>query len=137
MAMHIALIVVYYPPNTTSTSKLMKDLADELVRNGHNVTVITVADELTDPLTVEREGALTVFRIRTGKIRGAPKFTRAMNEMRLSSTIWKAAGSHLRSMHVDLVVYYSPSIFFSSLVMRLKKMWAANAYMVLRDIFPE
>jgi glycosyltransferase involved in cell wall biosynthesis len=135
--MHIALIVVYYPPNTTSTAKLMKDLADELVRMGHHVTVITVADDLKVPLTIEKDGALTVLRIRTGKIRGAPKFTRAMNEMRLSSTIWKAAGSHLRSIHADLVVYYSPSIFFSSLVMRLKRLWAANAYMVLRDIFPE
>src|SRR2546423_7397589 len=131
MAMHMALIVVYYPAITTSTSKLMKDLADELVRIGHNVTVITVADDLKAPLTVEREGALTILRIRTGKIRGAPKFTRAMNEMRLSSTIWKAAGLHLRSMHADLVVYYSPSIFFSSLVMRLKRLWDANAYMIL------
>ena len=36
-----------------------------------------------------------------------------------------------------MVVFYSPTIFFGRLVQKLKKLWGATTYLVLRDIFPE
>ena len=135
--MHIVLIVVYFPPNTSSTAKLWGDLAEELRRVGCRVTVITTAEALDRPYTIESQGALSVLRVRTGRIYGERMIVRASREVLLSRTMWKAAGTHLRELKVDALVYCSPSIFFGPLVMRLKKMWNVSAYMVQRDFFPD
>ena len=36
-----------------------------------------------------------------------------------------------------MIIYVSPTIFFGPLVYRLKKLWNANSYLVLRDFFPQ
>ena len=51
--------------------------------------------------------------------------------------LWHASQDFLRAQRIDLVVYYSPSIFFASLVRKVKRLWGCPAYLVLRDIFPK
>jgi O26-antigen biosynthesis N-acetyl-L-fucosamine transferase len=51
--------------------------------------------------------------------------------------IWRRARSFFISNAFDLIVFYSPTIFFGALVRRLKVLWRCPAYLVLRDIFPE
>ncbi|MGN6515429.1 MAG: glycosyltransferase family 4 protein [Rhizomicrobium sp.] len=135
--MRIALLVDCYPPSKKSAAKLVQDLALEFVSLGHDVLVVTVDDSLAERVSVEVDGRLTVCRIRTGRIKGANHVQRAINEIRLSSTVWKAAGRFLAGQRCDLIVYYSPTIFFGALVGRLKHLWNANSYLVLRDIFPD
>jgi glycosyltransferase involved in cell wall biosynthesis len=135
--MRIALLVDCYPPSKKSAAKLAQDLAQEFVALGHGVLVVTADDTLLEPFLVETNGALSVCRVRTGQIKGANKVQRAINEISLSRTIWRAAGSFLKEHPCDLIVYYSPTIFFGALVARLKRLWHARTYLVLRDIFPD
>lgn len=135
--MHIALIVDCYPPSIKSSAKLMQDLVGEFASSGHTVTVITVTDDLDEPLSIEREGMITVCRVRTGRIKGASHAVRAINEMLLSDVIRFRASRFLKTLKPDLVVYYSPSIFFGRLVRYLKSQWHCRSYLILRDIFPE
>ena len=37
----------------------------------------------------------------------------------------------------DIIIYYSPSIFFGAFVKKLKKLWNCKSYLILRDIFPQ
>jgi glycosyltransferase involved in cell wall biosynthesis len=62
---------------------------------------------------------------------------RAINETLLSRAAWKALRTHLKNHSHDLIVYYSPSIFWGPLVRKLKKLWACPSYLILRDIFPQ
>jgi O26-antigen biosynthesis N-acetyl-L-fucosamine transferase len=62
---------------------------------------------------------------------------RAMEEVQLSWKLWWRAKNFLRQHHCDLILFYSPSIFFGSLVRKLKALWGCPAYLILRDIFPE
>lgn len=39
--------------------------------------------------------------------------------------------------HHDLIIYYSPSIFWGNLVFRLKNLWKSPSYLILRDFFPQ
>ncbi len=135
--MRIALLVDCYPPSKKSAAKLAQDLAQQFVTLGHSVLVITADDSITETLLVESHGPLSICRVRTGQIKGANKVRRAINEILLSRTIWKSAGAFLKSHPCDLIVYYAPTIFFGALVARLKKLWNARAYLVLRDIFPD
>lgn len=135
--MEIALIVDDYLPSTKSVAKIMSDLAGELVRQGHVVRVLTVSETVRGDCEVEQCGKnLSVVRVRSGPIKGARHVVRAINEMRLSSVIRRRAAAHL-GRKADLIVYYSPSIFFGPLVSHLKAKWGVKSYLILRDIFPE
>jgi glycosyltransferase involved in cell wall biosynthesis len=51
--------------------------------------------------------------------------------------MWWCARHLLRAQRIDLVVYYSPSIFWGPLVRRVKELWGCPSYLILRDIFPK
>ena len=135
--MRILLLVDYYLPGTTSCAKLTHDLATELVSRGHEVLLITTVDTAPEAMTVERSGGLTVARVRTGPIKGAPLPLRALREIGIPHLAWWCARHLLRAQRINLVVYYSPSIFWWPLVRRLKELWGCPSYLILRDIFPK
>lgn len=135
--MTILLIVDCYLPCTKSSAKLIHDLATEFHHRGHKVIVAAPDNTLTMPSQVTIKEGVTVLRVRTGRIKGATKLIRAINELRLSSTIWKTGKGFFRAHPTDLIVFYSPSIFFGRLVQKLKKLWNCKTYLILRDIFPQ
>lgn len=135
--MRILLLVDCYLPSTKSSAKLVHDLALEFIRQGHTVTIGCPDDSLTIPCMVETVDSLTVLRVRTGQIKGAARWLRGINEARLSHTFWKRGGQYFRTHPHDLVVFYSPTIFFGGLVARLKRLWNCSSYLILRDIFPQ
>jgi glycosyltransferase involved in cell wall biosynthesis len=135
--MRILFLVDYYLPSTTSCAKLAYDLSTELVRQGHEVLLITAVDTSPDSMTVERSAGLTVARVRTGPIKGAPLPLRALRGIGMPHLSWWCARHLLRAKRIDLVVYYSPSIFWGPLVRRVKELWGCPSYLILRDIFPK
>lgn len=135
--MKILILVDCYFPSTKSSAKQMHDLAVQFCRNGHNVTVCAPDADIESRLKVNLEEDVRVLRVRTGQIKGASKLVRAVNEIRLSSVIWRAARSFFRQNQFDLIIYYSPTIFFGTLVRRLKRLFNCPAYLILRDIFPQ
>ena len=135
--MQILIIVDCYPPSLKSGAKLVHDLGTEFRRQGHEVSILTPSDAISDGLQVRTEDGLCVARIKTGTIKGTTKLFRAIREMRLSGTLWRRAKSFLLAKPVDLIVFYSPTIFFGPLVRRLKSHWRCPAYLILRDIFPQ
>jgi len=137
--MRICLIVDCYLPSTKSSAKLMSDLAGEFAGLGHEPVVVVPDDSLgrAEGYRLCEEGGVTVLRIRSGRIKGASLVKRAMNEAMLSWVLWRGGRKYFRRNPCDLVVFYSPSIFFGGVVGKLKKLWGCPAYMILRDIFPQ
>ncbi len=135
--MRIQLIVDSYFPATTSSAKLMHDLASELQLQGHSVCVAVPDPDLKRSSAVDREDGFDVLRVRSGKRKGASHALRAINEARLSSLMWSHGRSYFESHPADLIAFYSPTIFFGGLVRRLKQRWQCPSYLILRDIFPQ
>lgn len=135
--MRVLLLIDDYYPSTKSGAKMMHDLGVELLRYGHQVTVVTPGNSLSRDLSVTVEDGVTVARFRAGNLKYTRRALRGLREFRLSSTIWRRAGKFLRAHPCDLIVFYSPTIFFGALVRRLKALWRCPAYLVLRDIFPQ
>ena len=135
--MRILLLVDSYLPSTKSSAKLVHDLAIELGRRGHHVLLAAPDSSLSCPLEIRDEGALTVMRVRTGQLKGASKVVRAANEFLLSPVYWYAGRKIFENHRCDLIVYYSPTIFFGALVKWLKRVWGCPSYLILRDIFPQ
>lgn len=135
--MRIILLVDRYLPSPLSSAKLLHDLSEEMSRLGHDVIIVTGDHSLSTAMDVSMEGKVTILRVRSGKIRHRFKVIRAINEIRLSGIIWKAAHKFFKNNPCDLVVCYSPTIFWSGLVRRLKALHSCSSYLVLRDLFPQ
>ncbi len=135
--MRILIFVVYYLPSPIASAKLIHDLGIEFDRMGHEVVIAAPDENILSDKQITSEDGITVFRIRTGKIKTAPRLVRAFNEVRLSQTMWKKGSQFFKENTFDLIVYYSPTIFFGSLVNRLKTLFGCPSYLILRDIFPQ
>jgi O26-antigen biosynthesis N-acetyl-L-fucosamine transferase len=135
--MRILIVVVYYPPSTTSAAQMMRDLAEEFVRQGHQVRVATPDEAVKGATTITVEGGVEVVRVRAAEMKSANKVVRLWRESRLSARTWKYTRDLFVANPCDLIVYYSPTIFWGGLVRRLKSLWKCPAYLVHRDIFPQ
>ena len=120
-----------------SSAKLIHDLAVEFHRLGHEPVVVAPDENIRADTEITCKNGINVLRVRTGKIKTASRLIRGFNEARLSEIIWKKGRRFFEDNPCNLIVYYSPTIFFGSLVKRLKNHFACPSYLVLRDIFPQ
>jgi glycosyltransferase involved in cell wall biosynthesis len=135
--MRVLLIVVYYLPSTKSSAKLIHDLAAEFQRLGHEPVVLAPDDGIASATEISYVNGIKVLRVKTGRIDGASKIARGFNEMLLSPVLWRKGKKFFQSNKCDLVIWYSPSIFFGFLVKKLRKLFNCPSYLILRDIFPQ
>ncbi|OIQ25321.1 MAG: glycosyltransferase WbuB [Vibrio sp. MedPE-SWchi] len=137
--MHFALIIDDYLPHSTRVAaKMFHELAKEIMEQGHQVTVITPHfNDKQRPLIQDNLEGITVWRFYSGAIKDVPKVVRAINETLLSLRAWRAIEWKIERDTFDGVIYYSPSIFFGSLVSNIKKRCHCASYLILRDFFPQ
>ncbi len=136
--MKICVLVDDYMPDSRKVSaKMMHELACEFQRKGHEVTVVTPSPSLHTSVEFSTLDGVTVCRFKSGEIKNVGKVKRAINETLLSVKAWKALKQYFRSHPHEMIVFFSPTIFFGSLVVKLKKLWDAPSYLILRDIFPQ
>jgi glycosyltransferase involved in cell wall biosynthesis len=135
--MRILILIDCYFPSSKSGAKHVHDLALEFTHKGHCVTILTLSDTIKQRLQVSHEEGLEIVRVKTGKIKGTFKVLRGIREVRLSAVLWNRARKYLLANPADLLIFYSPSIFFGRLVRRLKSLWHCSTYLILRDIFPQ
>ncbi|MCC8381324.1 glycosyltransferase family 4 protein [Xenorhabdus sp. PB30.3] len=137
--MRLAIIVDDYLPHSTRVAaKMMHELSLELLNQGHDPIVITPDTNYKslNLTTIIIEG-IKVIKFPSGKIKDVPMITRAFNESLLSIRAWNYLKVILKSEKIDGVIYYSPSIFFGSLVDKIKEIWGCRSYLILRDSFPQ
>ena len=136
--MKICIIVDDYLPHSIKVgAKMMHELGVEFVKRGHQVTVVTPYSQLDKPTSMVEIDGVKVCYFYSGDIKYTTKIKRAINESLLSYNAWKSYRDYFRKNHHDLIIYYSPSIFWGSLVGKLKKLWNAPSYLILRDFFPQ
>jgi len=116
----------------------MRDLAQQLLQQGHEPIVVVPTDNLSKAWVSELLDGVQVFRLAAFKIIDVGFFRRAINEMLLSFTmLYGLRKSNFPITKLDAVVWYSPTIFFGPLVSALKRSSKCPSYLILRDIFPE
>ena len=136
--MKICLIVDdYLPKSTRIAAKMMHELACEFLKNGHEVNVITPSSQLKSKFEISVLDGVTVYHFKNGEIKNVNKIKRTLNETLFSYNAWSSLKKHLKNNTHDLIVYYSPSIFWGTLVRKLKLLWGAKTYLILRDNFPQ
>ena len=136
--LEVALLTIHYPPIRTSTAVQMQDLAEEFVAQGHKVTVLVPDAEISVPCVLESERGVDILRLKAPSARVYSLVRRAINETLLPFFLIRAyTNSELRKKEWDLVVWYSPTIFFGPFVWYLSFKSKAYRYLILRDMFPQ
>jgi glycosyltransferase involved in cell wall biosynthesis len=136
--MQILIVIDDYMPHSTKVgAKMVHELACEMVRNSHKVSVITPDATIKENLQISTLDGVDVYRFKSGKIKNVSKVKRAINETLLSFYAYRACKDFIKTSKHDYIIYYSPSIFFGLFVAKLKKLWGVKSYLILRDFFPQ
>lgn len=136
--MKLALIIDDYLPYSTRVgAKMFHELAVELMKQGHQVLVITPQAKQRQALVKDNIDGVEIWRFKSGQIKDISKVKRAINEALLSFMAWRAIRREITEDSFDGIIYYSPSIFFGELLKNLKRRCNCPAYLVLRDSFPQ
>lgn len=133
----LILVDDYLPKSIKVAGKMMHELALEFLHSGHVVTVVTPDPDLKESYKLDELDGIKILRFRSGRIKNVSKPIRLINEILLSFRAVKALSHWLNSNPHDLIVFYSPTIFWSGLVKYLKNIWKSRSYLILRDFFPQ
>lgn len=135
---NILLIIDDYVPDSTKVAaKMMHELACEFYKQGYNVTVVTPGVNQKEAVNVEYIDNIEVIRFKSGQIKNCSFTKRAINENLLSYRAKKFTTHLLKTKKIELIVSYSPSIFWGGFVHDQKNKHSCPAYLILRDFFPQ
>lgn len=136
--MRIALIGDTFPPARTSGAVQLRDLARELVRQGHELTVMLPRADIASAWSDEHIDGARVLSLRAPKTKDIGYLRRTIAEFLMPLAMLRNLRRSPVPMHsFDGVVWYSPSIFFGPVAKALKRASGCKSYLIIRDIFPE
>tara|TARA_B100001063_G_scaffold67606_1_gene61519 strand:- start:149 stop:1333 length:1185 start_codon:yes stop_codon:yes gene_type:complete len=136
--MKILLFSDAFPPFQSSASIQLKDLTDQFLKDGHDVTVFTTSSEDHADNFLELNKDLRIFRIKNPQTKNINFIRRAFSELLIPITsIISFYKSPCSTEAFDGIIWYSPSIFFGIPIYLIKKKIGCKSYLILRDIFPE
>jgi glycosyltransferase involved in cell wall biosynthesis len=136
--MLIALISTDYPPLRTSAAVQLRDLAQQFAALGHRPVVIVPSPLSGKRWEVERLDGIEILRVAAPPTRSPSFVRRALAEMWLPFAMYRnLRKSPFGAAKWDLLVWYSPPIFFGPLIAAMHRKSRAWRYLILRDIFPE
>ena len=135
--MRIIIISDTFSPQNTSGAIQLKDLADEFISRKVDLLVIT-PNYKNNRLLNEKINRIKLLRVPINKEYQRNYIFRTISELKMPfSFYFSLMKSKYKKFKPDLVVWYSPSIFFGILILILKIRYKFHAYLILRDIFPE
>jgi len=136
--MRVALIADAYPPMRTSAAVQLRDLSQEMVRQGYLTTVMIPSADLTQPWSLEELSGVQVLRLKAPRTKDIGYVRRTISEFLLPFMMLRnLRKSPLANVRWCGVVWYSPTIFLGPLANALKKSSTCRSYLIIRDIFPE
>ena len=136
--MRIALIADTFPPLRTSGAVQLRDLSREFARQGHALTVMLPAADLSTPWHLDELDGVQVLRLRAPRTKDIGYVRRTLGELLMPFAMQRnLRRSPLAGQRWDGVVWYAPSIFHGPLASALTKSSACKGYLIIRDIFPE
>jgi glycosyltransferase involved in cell wall biosynthesis len=136
--MRLALIADTFPPFRTSGALQLRDLASELVRQGHTVTVILPSATIKSSWVLEGVDGVEVLRLRAPKSKDVGFVRRTLAECVLPfAMLWNMRKTPQSRERWDGVVWYAPTIFLGLVANYLKRTSRCHAYLIVRDIFPD
>lgn len=136
--MKLVLVADAFPPLRTSAAVQLRDLSREFVSQGHELTVLLPAHNLTESWDLTDYHGVRVLRLAAPRTKDVGYVRRTVAEWLMPYSMKRnLKKSPLASENWDGVIWYSPSIFHAPLIHALKQGSGSRSYLIIRDIFPE
>ncbi len=136
--MDIALVSDVFPSPRSPAAARLQELAQAWVRQGHRVTVMVPAPELSELSKVEEVDGLRVVRLKAPQTEGLTGLRHLLAEFRMPfHMLQHLMKSPLVDERWDGVVWHSPSIFLAPIVNWLREESGCPSYLILGERFPD
>lgn len=136
--MKLLIVADVYVPSRISAAIELRDLATEMVAQGHDVTVLAPLAGGARAFAVEQDERVRVVRIRAPKTKDVHLIRRALAEIYLPFALLRGMRlSGLVNERWDGIVWYSPTIFLGPVAKRVKRRNQCKGYLIVRDLFPD
>ena len=117
-------------------SNLYTELVEELSLAGVDVRVVAPAQDMQH-VGLRKEGGISVLRVPAGRLFDVGLVRKALNNLALPFRYFVVLREQNRAWQPQWIISPTPPITFTPLVWWLKRATGANAYLILRDIFPQ
>lgn len=142
--MKTLIIVDVYPPEISSASKLIYELAHGLKASGDEVFVATtfprnyLADGVPEGGFKEfsNEDGISVIRVKTPPLKKVNFVVRGISQLLLPFLVFRKVKKYITS-DLDNVIVYSPPLPLAAAGFLVKKRYGAKFMLNLWDIFPQ
>lgn len=135
--MKLIVICVVYPPKITSAAIQINHLVEQLSKDGHIIEVITPDSSLKKAFSIENKKNIKIIRFKNGRIIDTGLVNRTLNEFFMPfKIIYTIIKNKIKLNKCEGIIYWSPSIFLTPLIIYLKIINKCKSYLILRDIFP-
>lgn len=125
-------------PKATDNSTIYTDLAEELVKEGHELTVVAATNKQSIAKThFSTERGCRVLRVKVGNLYNVGFLEKGFSVITLPYLLNRAIAKNLRNENFDFILFESPPLTLSAVVQKAKKLFKAPAFLMLKDIFPQ
>lgn len=128
----VIIISDSYHPEKTSSAKLLKDLTDELLKRNKRVTILTTGKENQ----FVRKKNLHIIKSKVPFIQSQNFIVKFIGEIVMPYIFIKNYSKNI-NYSSDLLICYSPSIFFKPIIDKVKLFPNSKKLLLIRDIFPD
>ena len=129
---NLCIVTSHFYPVKSSCSDLFRDLIKSLLKENFKITIITIAGT-QDKVKVINTKRLTYIGIKNSKLHSSQNYLRAIGEI-ISILKIRFFYKKKNFKTFDQVLVYSPSIFWSILLSKLKK---KKVSIKLGDLYPK
>lgn len=132
--MKILYITMSYNP---TANNLYNNLVDELLKNGHEITVVRSDSKCEETSYEEVSDKYYLLNVKTGNPFESNLVKKGINQISLERFFKKAIKEFLARETYDLILYATPPITLSGVISYCKKYYNAKTFLMLKDIFPQ
>ena len=143
MKKRILIVSDSYPPELRSASELMRDLAEGLSEQGHEIFVVTsypkfnLAGDATKIYSqLSEENGVKVIRVKGLPHHKVNFIVRGIAQMILPYLFYRAVRKNI-SGKLDFVILHSPPLPLSSVSFKIAKKYSGKYILNLHDFFPQ
>jgi len=142
--MNILIVADVYPPEISSASHLMQELAEGLAQRGHQVSVATSypryylegSKKNENLKTFSLENNVNVIRIKTLPLHKVNFIVRGISQLTLPLLFFKKIKRFIKGK-IDVVIVYSPPLPLGLVGGKVKRYYNSKFILNIQDIFPQ
>jgi glycosyltransferase involved in cell wall biosynthesis len=117
---------------------LYQDLLRSFVMNDHEVTIVCPLERKYKQSTrVIKEENVTILQVKTLNIQKCNLIEKGLSTITINALYKNAIKKHINNLEFDIILYVTPPITFTNLILWLKAKTNARTYLLLKDIFPQ